>query len=44
MPHGIENWKICVFCGKYFDIGTNFDTCPECRRRKLNKKERENGK
>jgi rRNA maturation endonuclease Nob1 len=26
--------KRCKECGKGFDIGTNFDICPECRRKK----------
>lgn len=24
-------WKMCKRCGKSFDIGINFDICPECR-------------
>lgn len=39
MTHGILNWKICKRCGKTFDIGTNFDECPNCR--EVNKKEGE---
>jgi len=31
--HGVLNWKKCKRCGKRFDIGTNYDICPECRRR-----------
>ncbi len=38
MTHGILNWKKCEKCNEAFDIGTNYDTCPECRR-----KEGENG-
>jgi predicted nucleic acid-binding Zn ribbon protein len=31
-------WKHCILCGEAFDIGINYDICPECR-----KKEAENG-
>jgi len=26
------NLRKCKKCGKVYDIGTNFDICPECRR------------
>jgi len=43
MSHPIFNWKKCKRCKRWFDIGTNFEECPSCR--KLNKKEEvfENG-
>lgn len=25
-------WKRCKRCKNWFDIGTNMDLCPECRR------------
>ena len=28
---GILNWKKCVECGEPFDIGTNYNICPDCR-------------
>jgi rRNA maturation endonuclease Nob1 len=31
--YGTLNWKKCKKCGKMFDIGTNKDLCPECRKR-----------
>lgn len=34
MNHAILNWRKCKECGKAFDIATNFDICPECRRKK----------
>jgi len=33
--------KRCKECGRGFDIGINFDVCPDCRKDKL--KEVENG-
>lgn len=27
--------KYCVICGMAFDIDTNKDICPKCRRKKL---------
>lgn len=29
-------WKFCKKCGAPFDIGTNFDVCPYCRKKQLN--------
>ena len=26
--------RYCLRCGKAFDIGINYDICPECRRKK----------
>jgi len=37
MSHPILNWKKCKRCKRWFDIGTNFEECPSCR--KLNKKD-----
>ena len=34
---GILNWKRCKKCGEPFDVGTNYDECPGCR--KLNEVE-----
>lgn len=34
MTSGILNWRTCKFCGVKYDIGTNFDICPKCRRKK----------
>ena len=25
------NIRYCTECGRAYDIGTNFDTCPDCR-------------
>jgi len=44
MSHPILNWKRCKRCKKPFDIGINFDECPDCRNRWVSKpikKERE---
>ncbi len=30
---GIENIKYCKECGRAFDVGTNYDLCPDCRHR-----------
>lgn len=38
MTDGILNWKRCKNCGEWFDISTNFDLCPECRKPKKKKK------
>tara|TARA_Y100000310_G_scaffold20006_1_gene19522 strand:+ start:493 stop:615 length:123 start_codon:yes stop_codon:yes gene_type:complete len=35
------NVRYCKKCKKAYDIGTNLDICPECRRKK---KRRENGR
>lgn len=29
---GVLNWRLCKKCFNYFDIGTNFDICPSCRK------------
>jgi len=29
------NIRYCKKCKKAYDIGTNFDICPECRRKKI---------
>ena len=31
------NIKICRRCGEPFDIGTNFEWCPECRKKERDK-------
>ena len=31
-------WKKCKRCGEYFDIGINYDICPECRMKEMEKK------
>ena len=31
---GIIDMKTCRECGRVFDIGTNFDICPDCRYKK----------
>lgn len=36
--------KYCKKCGKPFDMGTNFDICPDCRKEEINKKREENVK
>ena len=36
------DFKKCIRCGNIFDIATNFNLCPECRIKEINKK-RENG-
>jgi len=35
------NWKFCKKCRQAFDVGTNFDICPLCRRKEAKEKERE---
>lgn len=35
--------KYCRKCGKAFDIGTNHDVCPKCRRGKLKGGRKEDG-
>ncbi len=37
------NIKYCKKCGKPYDIGTNFEICPECRL-KLNEVKEDGGK
>ena len=45
---GILNWKKCEKCNRNFDIGTNFDICPDCRNKKksieLEGRKKQNGK
>lgn len=31
--NGALNWRTCKCCGLKFDIATNFDCCPECRKK-----------
>lgn len=31
--NGILNWKKCKKCGKMFDMGTNKNLCPMCRKK-----------
>jgi len=33
------NLKYCKICRKAFDIGTNYEICPECRRLKFGGKD-----
>lgn len=28
---GILNWRICKKCKRVYDVGTNYELCPECR-------------
>jgi len=38
------NLRYCKKCGRAYDIGTNFDICPDCRYDELRKNEvKENG-
>jgi predicted amidophosphoribosyltransferase len=39
MTDGILNWKRCKKCGKFFDISTNYNLCPRCRKPKKCHKE-----
>ena len=34
-------WKHCVSCGEAFDIGTNYEFCPECRMKRRENDRRE---
>lgn len=27
----ILNWRVCKKCWRHYDIGTNYEICPECR-------------
>ena len=40
------NIKYCKLCGGAYDMETNFDICPRCREKEIEKinKEEENGK
>jgi hypothetical protein len=42
MMHGTLNWKKCLKCGRWFDIGTNMDKCLECRIKEM--EDRKNGR
>ena len=32
--------RYCVRCGEAYDIGTDCDICPKCRRKKVNEVEK----
>lgn len=31
----MKDIRYCIKCQRAYDIGTNFDICPDCRYRKL---------
>ncbi len=32
---------VCKKCGKHYDIGINYEICPDCRLEKMNDKKEE---
>ena len=39
----MQDIRYCVKCGRAYDVGTNFDTCFDCRYKKLNDKKDKKG-
>ena len=36
---GILNFRKCKWCEKLYDIATNYDLCPKCRKELIKKRE-----